>query len=86
MRIGIASRAVEGDVVEAAAEVAAAISANGPVAVRLCKRAIHENVDSSLQSALAAEVSLFSMCFATEDQVEGTAAFLEKRQANFKGC
>ena len=85
VRVGIASRAVEGDVVEAAAEVAAAIAANGPVAIRLCKRAIHDNVDSALPAALAAEVSLFAMCFATEDQTEGTAAFLEKRQANFKG-
>ncbi len=85
VRVGIASRAVEGDVTEAAAEVAAAIAANGPVAVRLCKRAIHENADSSLASALAAEVSLFAMCFATDDQKEGTAAFLEKRQADFKG-
>jgi enoyl-CoA hydratase len=85
VRMGLASRAVEGDVVEAAAEVAAQIAANGPVAVRLCKRAIHENVDSDLAAGLAAEVSLFSMCFATEDQKEGTAAFLEKRKADFKG-
>jgi enoyl-CoA hydratase len=85
VRIGIASRAVEGDVVEAAAAVAAEIAANGPVAVRLCKRAIHENADSDLRAGLAAEVSLFAMCFTTEDQREGMAAFVEKRAAEFVG-
>lgn len=85
VRIGLASREIEGDVVEAAAGVAREIAANGPVAIRLCKRAIHENADSDLNAALAAEVSLFSMCFTTEDQREGTAAFLEKRAADFVG-
>jgi len=85
VRVGLASRAVEGDVVEAAAGVAAEIAGNGPVAVRLCKRSIHENADSALPAALAAEVSLFAMCFTTEDQREGTAAFVEKRAAEFVG-
>jgi enoyl-CoA hydratase len=31
------------------------------------------------------EIESFGDCFITEDMKEGTAAFLEKRKANFKG-
>ncbi len=81
----LASRAVEGDVVEAALEVAATIAAKGPVAIRLARRAIHENADADLDTALAAERSLFALCFTTADQAEGMAAFVEKRPARFTG-
>lgn len=83
--IGLASRKVDGDVVEAALQVAATIGAMGPVAVRLCKRVIHEHVDGPLAAGLAAERTAFGLCFATEDQREGTSAFLEKRPAEFTG-
>jgi enoyl-CoA hydratase len=87
--IGLASRKVDSDVaadvVDAALQVAATIGGMGPVAVQLCKRVIHEHVDGPLAAGLAAERAAFGLCFATEDQREGTAAFLEKRPAAFKG-
>ncbi len=86
VRMGIASQEVEGDAVEEALKVAALIASKGPVAIRLCKRAIHENADADLNVAMAGERSLFGLCFATEDQSEGMGAFLEKRAAAFKGC
>jgi len=86
LRMGLASRVVEGDVLDAATQIAHTIASKGPVAVRLCKRAIHENADSALDSAQAAERSLFGLCFATEDQTEGMAAFIQKRTADFKGA
>ena len=85
LSIGLVSRVVSGDVLEAALSVAEEIGKKGPVAVRLAKRAIVENSDESLASGLAAEASLFAMCFSTEDQKEGMAAFLEKRKASFTG-
>ena len=85
VRMGLASQKIEGDVVEAALKTAALIASKGPAAVRLCKRAIHENVDSDLRPAMAAEASLFGLCFSTSDQSEGMAAFLEKRAASFTG-
>ncbi|MEZ4319053.1 MAG: enoyl-CoA hydratase-related protein [Myxococcota bacterium] len=86
VRMGLASQKVEGDVLEAALGIARTIASKGPVAVRLCKRAIHENADSALSSAQAAERTLFGLCFATSDQSEGMRAFLEKRTAAFTGA
>lgn len=85
LRIGLVSRVVEGDVLEAALQVAEEIRTLGPVAVRLCKRAIHENADADLRAGQAAERTLFGLCFSTSDQKEGMAAFLEKRGAAFTG-
>ena len=82
--MGLAARKVDGDVVEAALAVAHEVAGWGPIAVRLCKRAIHENADADLATGLAAERSLFGLCFATDDQEEGMSAFLEKRAANWK--
>lgn len=83
--MGIAARKVDGDVREAAIGVAREIAGMGPVAIRLCKRAIHDNADSDLTTGTAAEASLFGLCFSTDDQSEGMAAFLEKRAASFQG-
>ncbi len=85
LSMGIASRVAEGDTLEAAVEIAQTIASMGPVAVRLCKRAIHENADASLATGLKAERTLFALCFATDDQTEGMAAFAQKRAAQFTG-
>ncbi len=86
VRMGLASRLVGEDVRAACMEAAAEIAKMGPVALRLCKRAIHENADSDLASAQAAERTLFGLCFSTADQREGMQAFLERREAAFKGA
>lgn len=83
--LGIALEIVDGDVVEAALALAGRIAANGPAAVRLVKRAVHETDRLDLEAGLAAEASLFGLCFATADQTEGMAAFVERRPAEFTG-
>ena len=83
--LGIALEVVEGDVLAAALALAARIAANGPAAVRLVKRAVHETDRLDIDAGLAAEASLFGLCFATDDQREGMAAFLQKRRAVFTG-
>jgi len=86
VEIGLALRVVEdGDVLGAALALAASIAAQGPVAVRLAKRSINENIDGALPVALAAERTLFAMCFTSSDQREGMTAFLEKRKPTFTG-
>lgn len=84
--MGIASRKVEGDVLDAALAVADEIRAMGPVAVSLAKRAIHDHADGDLAAGLAAERHLFALCFASDEQGEGMAAFLERRPADFPGA
>lgn len=85
VQLGIALSVSEDDVVDAALALARQIAANGPAAVRLVKRAVHETDRLDIDAGLAAEASLFGLCFATDDQREGMAAFIEKRAATFTG-
>ena len=85
VEMGLALQVVEGDVVEAALALAKKIQRNSPAAVRLVKRAVHDTDRLDIDAGLAAEAALFGLCFATEDQKEGMAAFLEKRAAAFAG-
>ncbi len=84
VQIGLALRVCD-DVVADALAVAEQIAQNGPVAVRLCKRAIVDNDGQALGAALTSERQLFALCFSTADQKEGMAAFLGKRKAEFSG-
>ena len=83
--LGIALSIAEEDAMDDAMALAARIAANGPAAVRLLKRAVHETDRLDMEAGLAAEASLFALCFATDDQAEGMAAFVERRPAAFTG-
>ncbi len=85
LRLGIASRVVEGDVEEAALALAVELAQLAPRALTAAKRALHEAANLDLAAAQRAERSLFALCFATADQKEGMAAFLAKRPATFTG-
>ena len=86
VELGIAVSVAEDDALTDARELAQKIARNGPVAVRLVKRAVHETDHLDLESGLAAEASLFGLCFSTADQTEGMAAFVERRPAKFQGA
>jgi enoyl-CoA hydratase len=60
------------------------IAARGPAAVGQAKRAIDRGYDLSLDVANEIERALFAGLFATNDQKEGMAAFVEKREAKFE--
>ena len=84
--IGLVNRVVAPDqLMEAALESARLVASRGPVAVRLAKEAIQRGQDLELDAALVLESDAFGLCFATDDQKEGMAAFLEKRTPEFKG-
>jgi enoyl-CoA hydratase len=70
---------------DAALELCETIAAKGPLAVAAAKEAVNLALQGDHRSNLETEARLFAMLFATEDQREGMAAFVEKRPANFRG-
>lgn len=85
-RLGLVARVVPNELlVEDALALAATIATKLPLAVRVAKEAVNAAYEMSLTDALAHERRLFYLLFASEDQKEGMAAFLEKRPPDFKG-
>lgn len=61
------------------------IAANPPHAVRLAKRLLREGMHTRLDTLLEMSAAFQSLSHQTPDHKEAVAAFLEKRQAVFKG-
>lgn len=86
LRIGLVDEVVPaGDVAARAKELAEAIAAKSPVALRLIKQAVRTSMRTPLDEGLRQEVSLFALAFASEDMKEGVDAFLNKRKPTFIG-
>ena len=86
LRIGLVNEVVPAsELLTRAQAIAALIAANAPLAVQYCLEAVSHGLNLTLPEALFLEASLFSGTCATEDKAEGTAAFLEKRKAQFRG-
>lgn len=85
--IGLVNKVVDqpGDLLPAAREMAQKIIAKGPVAVSLSKMAINVGANTDINSGLLFEKFAQTIAFATEDRIEGTTAFLDKRKPEFKG-
>jgi len=73
------------DLMPAVIAVAETIAENAPLAVRQAKKAIHEGLQMDVRAALRYEVECYNRLTGTEDRVEGTLAWNEKRKPNFKG-
>lgn len=85
-RIGLANKVVPaGEAVAAAKEIGAAILSKSPVAVGLALEALRAVPETGLDEGLAIEAALFGLGCGSDDFHEGTAAFLEKRPAKFRG-
>ena len=85
-RAGLVARVVPAaDLLRVAREAAGQIAAKSPLAVRAAKEAVNRSFETTLREGLLFERRLFDALFATEDQKEGMAAFLEKRAAQFRG-
>lgn len=65
--------------------IAQKLIANAPLAVQYAMEAVNRGMEMPLAEGLFLEATLFGISCATEDKKEGTTAFLEKRQAQFKG-
>ena len=85
-RIGLVNRVVADDrMMQAALEVAGQLAARPPVALAMIKSAVNRGADLDLKAALEYEARCFEILFATRDRKEGMQAFVDKRQAEFKG-
>ncbi len=86
LRIGLVTRVVPAAALAQEAKLfAQELASKAPVALRYAKLAVERGLDMPFESACDFEATLFGLVASTEDMREGTRAFLEKRQAEFKG-
>jgi enoyl-CoA hydratase len=74
-----------GEVVARAVALATVIASRAPIAARLAKEAVLAAYETSLSAGLDVERRAIRLAFATRDQKEGMAAFVEKRAPTFTG-
>jgi enoyl-CoA hydratase len=86
LQYGLVNKVVPTEMyLDAAIELAAKIAEMSPVAAKLAKEAVNRSYETHLDEGLHFERKNFYLAFASEDQKEGMAAFVEKRKPEFKG-
>ncbi len=84
-RAGLVSRVVSADkLIDEALACAAQIAEFSLPSVMMAKEAVNRAYESPLAEGMLFERRFFHALFATEDQKEGMAAFVEKRKPKFK--
>ena len=84
--IGLVNRVVPAaELLAEARKLAAALAGKAPIAIRYILEAVQHGAEMPLAEAQHLEATLFGLVATTEDMREGTRAFLEKRQAKWKG-
>jgi enoyl-CoA hydratase len=84
-RAGLVARIVPADkLLDEALGAAAKIASLSRPSVLMAKEAVNRALETTLEEGLRFERRLFHSLFATEDQKEGMAAFIEKRKPAFK--
>lgn len=85
-RLNLISKAVPQEaLMDTAKEYARRISLKGPLAVRMAKAAVNRGADMEMETALYLEKLAQTILIGSEDKLEGTQAFLDKRTPQFKG-
>ena len=85
-RIGLVNRIVEAkELLSAVTEMAHAVAAKGPIALRYAKEAVLQGLDMTLEQGLRLEADLYFILHTTRDRTEGIKAFQKKRKAKYKG-
>lgn len=86
LAIGLINRVVPAaDLMTNARTLAAELATKPPIALRYAMAAINDGLEMPFAQACQLEATLFGLVTTTEDMREGTKAFLEKRNADFKG-
>lgn len=83
--MGLINRVTDGDALDAALELAASITANGPLAVAASKRVITQSREWSEADMWKKQSETLGTLFMTEDAREGATAFAQKRKPEWKG-
>jgi len=84
-RCGLVSRVVPvADLLTEAKKAAATIAAKSQIAAKVVKECVNRSYETSLREGILFERRVFHALFATHDQKEGMAAFIEKRPARFE--
>jgi enoyl-CoA hydratase len=73
------------ELMQQARELAEKLASKPPIARRYALEAVNQGANATMKEGQAIEAHLFGLCFSTEDQSEGMSAFLEKREAEWKG-
>jgi enoyl-CoA hydratase len=85
LSFGLVNRVVpQGRAESTARDLAEILASRGPVAVREAKRLLDTTLDGSLAAGQADELEASERVFSSEDMLEGAAAFVAKRSAEFK--
>jgi len=85
-RIGLVNKVVpQAELMNSARSLATKLASKSQMALKLCKEVVTNGLEMDLQRACSYEADLFALSFATADQQEGMAAFLEKRTPIFTG-
>nr|ADW77632.1 enoyl-CoA hydratase/isomerase [Pseudomonas nunensis] len=85
-RCGIVARIVPADeLLEEALKVAALIARKSLPIAMMVKESVNRAFEVSLSEGVRFERRVFHAAFATQDQKEGMAAFIAKREAEFQG-
>lgn len=83
---GLVTKVVPVEVyLDEALALAREIASKPPLAVQLAKDAVLKSFDTTIEAGLDYERKNFYLLFASEDMREGMAAFIAKRQPEFKG-
>ena len=84
-RCGLVSRIVPAkDLLSEAMKSAAKIAEKSALVAMLVKESVNRSFETTLREGILFERRMFHAAFATEDQKEGMAAFLQKREAQFR--
>lgn len=89
-QLGIVNHIVEQNETNDAAyqkaiDIASEILPNGPVGVRMAKKAIDNGLQVDLNTGFAIEEACYAQLLPTTDRLEGLKAFAEKRKPKYKG-
>ena len=85
-RFGLVNRVVEpGKALDGALELAAAIAANGPLALTASKEILRRSLDWTEDEGWKQQLDIMAPVFGSEDAREGAAAFAEKRPPRWQG-